>query len=683
MAIRLVINGVDADLYQNESIIGSYKGVEVGNLAVRTGARSIQFKLPKTNNNKSIFESSEVVTSFSDKPYQRLDCKLYVDGIDMKMYFLTLEDVDFTYNVRVYGTESKFFAIIKDAKLQDLDLDYLNHHWDIDAITRFNDPPNDPIVYAALDYNSDSPNAGINNTDKGVYMGVLPPAFKEHFILEQICIQNGYSLVNLNENKPIFKYADPIIDALSSEYKRGIHDIPQRYLGRFDFKPNYGVDIGTPLYVAPIVDSISGTVTPYWSLGSTMYVNPPNAPPETYHSIFTFCEDVEITVHYEGDITNDSSVDPIFILNVEIREGDTFPVASQNFTNIPPSGTVHFSLDATLNVKKAFSAVFAPYPYVSLSFFLPGLIFGDAFTLSNTFMTINSAKYLNNKDNDSILYNGLVPTTDNYITPANCLPEFSHAEFLKQYCLKTNSLIVVDENTKVVTIRCLQDIIDNMSNALDWSGKLDYTTPHKTSFTSGDYAQNNILKYADDDSVVKPTGTDKTFVVSDENLPAEKIIIESKYSASEEVVRFGGINIANIDAFESLEFKEQPNPRCLLVKYETDTFYYKKTPLSDSDPTKETITANVPYAYFIDPARTYSYGFDTNLSDQFYSSFFGRLEKQKQVTCRMRLNAVDVANYNAFLPVYIKEFDAHFIVLSIKYNYTTKGSTEVELLKLL
>ena len=119
--IRLVINGVDADVFQNETIIGEYAIAPIGDISKRVGARSISFKLPKTANNKAIFESCEVPTSVSNIPYQKINCRLYVDGVDMNMRFCTLEKVDEYYNIRTYGTNSNLFIDLKNKKLSDLD----------------------------------------------------------------------------------------------------------------------------------------------------------------------------------------------------------------------------------------------------------------------------------------------------------------------------------------------------------------------------------------------------------------------------------------------------------------------------------------------------------------------------------------------------------------------------------
>ena len=132
--IRLVINGRDADVLQTETIVGEYAIAPIGDISKRVGARSIQFKLPKTANNKAIFESSEIATSTSKIPYRNLPCRIYVDGVDMNMQFCILENVEDNYNNRMYGGNPDIFRELKNKKLSDLDLNHLNHHWSVNHI---------------------------------------------------------------------------------------------------------------------------------------------------------------------------------------------------------------------------------------------------------------------------------------------------------------------------------------------------------------------------------------------------------------------------------------------------------------------------------------------------------------------------------------------------------------------
>lgn len=93
-------------------------------------------------------------------------------------------------------------------------------------------------------------------------------------------------------------------------------------------------------------------------------------------------------------------------------------------------------------------------------------------------------------------------------------------------------------------------ILDNITNAIDWTGKIDFTNRPKTEFKL-DYAQHNYLRYKDDESVIKPDGTDYDLTIVDERLQYEKKLIELLYSATESVYRCNK-DMAKINCFEGI-----------------------------------------------------------------------------------------------------------------------------------
>ena len=245
--------------------------------------------------------------------------------------------------------------------------------------------------------------------------------------------------------------------------------------------------------------------------------------------------------------------------------------------------------------------------------------------------------------------------------------------------LRTNSICTIDERNKVFTIVPYKKLKDNIGLATDWSGKLDFTNKPKTEFKL-DYAQNNYLKYKDDTKVVKPVGTDKTFTIDDNTLEYEKTIIQLAYSACETVKRVNR-NIANIKVFEGLEFKDPSTPRIVLIRFEDFTFIYRQNDVNNVDAV--TLTTDVPIGFFIDTTQEYSNGFDNDLFNQFFLFIIGVIDYAKIIECEMRLTTLDIANFEPLKPVYIREFDAHFYVNKIKFEYTSRKSSVVELIKLL
>ena len=190
----------------------------------------------------------------------------------------------------------------------------------------------------------------------------------------------------------------------------------------------------------------------------------------------------------------------------------------------------------------------------------------------------------------------------------------------------------------------------------------------------------NHLKYKDDNDVIKPVGTDKTFTIDDKTLEYEKVIVQLQYSASESVYR-ANHNISQIKIFKDYVFNQRSSPRSLLLRFDDFEFRYRPNRTNAID--KVTLYTDVPIGFFIDTTQEYSNGFDNDLFNQFFLFIIGVIDYAKIIECEMRLTTLDIANFEPLKPVYIREFDAHFYVNKIKFEYTSRKSSVVELIKLL
>lgn len=655
--IKLLIEDVEADVLQTERIVGEYAIAPIGNISKRVGARSILFKLPKTSTNRAIFESSELPTSKSIKPYRRLKARLYVDGVDMNMLFLTLESVKDFYECRVYGSNADFFSFIKDRKLADLDLTDYNHHWDNDFVSD-SLATTYPIKYALIDFNSDSPNTAINNTDSEIFLGTMLPSVNEHFLLEKICTEAGYTLNNNTALESYFEDIQPFIPCGGSTYERD--DNVDRLLGLFTLNL---IPTGTPggLFWTPI--AIVSQSEAYWQQYFNSNTN--------FGGAFVIPDEATITFRVIADLQN-GVADETIELDIYSTSTTTYNLIQTESILVPIAG---------LNYDETFT-VTCKIPSAGYSRF--GLIVrssstSNVFTTSST-LEITEVTQIEDYDKSIVYEIGTDAFVYNYITVANNLPPLTQADFFKAYCQKFNSVITTNEKSKVVTITPFKSVKNNISNAVDWSGKLDFIQNYETTFIL-EYAQQNNFIYKDDDEVEKPFGTDYRFDIDDENLELETTIVELPYSATESVERLGGFIIPKINKFETLLPTLDFSPRCLLVKYESGSFTYVRAVGGSVDDL--TITTDIPFAWFIDEANDSNLGFDVNLWSEFFLFLEPILDRTKVIECLLRLNASDISQFDFLTPVYIKELDGYFYVSKIKFDYNSKASSVCELVKLL
>lgn len=672
--IRLVIEDIDADVLQTETIVGEYAIANIGDISKRAGARSISFKLPKTANNKAIFESCEIPTSASDKPYKRLKARLYVDGVDMGMLFTTLENVNEFYNIRLFGGNSDLFATLKDLKLADLDLREYNHHWATEYLSQTT-VFGHPIQYAVIDWNMDSPNTAISNVATDVYMGTMLPCVYENFLVEKVFNEAGYTLDNQLLLEPVMQERSPIIPIVKKPVNNYSYE---KFIGKFYLN---NIPTGAPSGLVYEVRTIISQSEQYWIAGYEQNAQ--------FGGYLTFDSPVKITYNLDINLWNTAALE-IISIDVYVSSPSGLPVVLNTYsipvptTGFPPNAPFVFSVsDVEVSVPLSSSNNYAQFGFIVRS-----SSFTDVFNgLTDNVLEITKCeKYEQTgytfEDDRKSIYTDTIPNVYSYLQVAESLPDFTQADFIKEYLKKYGSIININEQTKVATIVPFKRVADNIGQAVDWSGKVDFSEIPNTEFTLG-YAQRNVFKYKDDDDVVKPPFTDYTLEINDNTLEFEKVVIESKYSATETVERLIGRQIPQIKCFENYEFKKAPKPRCLYIAAETGTLNYRKALGSTSGQFIMTGTNVIPYCYFIREAFPHGLGFGYDLVDKFYTYLFGIIDKAKKYELPIRLNTLDISTFDFLKPVYIAELDGYFYVNKFKFEYTSKKSSIVELIKLL
>jgi hypothetical protein len=546
-------------------------------------------------------------------------------------------------------------------KLADLDLNHLNHHWEVGELSWMS-ATSFPIKYNIIDWCTDSPNTAISTANNDVYMGTMLPCVYENYLVEKICTEAGYTINNQVLLEPVMLEREPLIPLGTKTYERDF-DV-SRYLAKFKMSSfNTQFNSGIPLFWSS--DAIDSQSQRYWQ---QFFISNTN-----YGGAFMVTDEVKLTFTISIDVDNqEASPYDLYLLIYKSDAVVGAGVLDQTVVYSAPVGLSTWT--QTFEVDCVF------WTGGNGFFRLEAQGEGVGFvTADSGIVEITAAEILNDSYNRTIIYQPPFVATKSYVAVANNLPDVTQADFIREYMKKFASVMTVDEFNKVVHIVPFKKIKDNIGLAVDWSDKIDFSETPKVEFNIG-YAQQNILKYKDDDDVVKPLGTDKIIYINDTNLPPEKIVIESKYSATESVERLWGRTIPQIKVFTAELIDKQPKPRCLYQFFEqASQMYYRKNLGNTTD---QVLLTGVPFCYFIqDPYD--SLGFDNSLYDDFYNYLFGVLESSKQFEVNIRLNASDIATFDFLKPVFIREFDCYFYVSKIKYEYTRNVPATVELIKLL
>jgi hypothetical protein len=673
MASELYIEDKLVDLPTDTDISIEYAIAKIGEIEKRSGARSAEFTIPKTAKNKAIFENPDDVNNVGTKPYRRLKARYYSNGIDQQISFATLKESAQGYSVNIYGGNADFFASLKDNSIRDLDLTDYNHHWDIDFVN-LSKPQDYPIKYALVDYQTDSPNTGMNNTDSRAYLGVILPCVYEEFLIEQIAIQKGYTVNNQTKLEPIFQSGKMALPIGGEQYQRDT-DL-SRLKGVFQLGT---IPTGSPTGNFYDGASITSQEQSYWQQYFNSNTN--------FGGAFVIPDECLITYKLDINLYNDGASAELIYIDVYSTDTVAGSAIIRTYTiNVPVTGAppaTPFNFTVTDDV----TCVIPTAGYCSFSFVVRSASVTNVFNQvgDNYFEILNAELLLDNRGrlidyNRDIEFENSGIYVYNYVTVASNLPDLSQADYFKSYIQKTCSIVSVDEINKVVNIYPFKKVLDNIPFAKDWSNKIDLSEVPEISYTL-DYSQRNVLKYQDDEDVIKPSGTDYTILIDDENLEFEQTLIELPFSATEMVERLGGVNICKINRFTSNAFDVEFNPRSIFITFDSGSFRYRFAVGSDTG--SVVFTTDIPYTHFIDIDKAYSLGFERDLYFELWQFISGVIDRTKIVTCLLRLNASDINQLDLTIPIYIEYFNSYFYVSDIKgYNPDRNVSTMVELVKL-
>ena len=122
------------------------------------------------------------------------------------------------------------------------------------------------------------------------------------------------------------------------------------------------------------------------------------------------------------------------------------------------------------------------------------------------------------------------------ISPYDGLPDISVDDLFKYVAVKTNSLIIVDNKNKAIKFNPLNEVKEKINKAYIWDKYLADDTNVEFDFTEGDYAQRNILRYANffsEEARFNNAERGEGVILStDKTKPKERMIYEAPFEFS-------------------------------------------------------------------------------------------------------------------------------------------------------
>ena len=622
-------NWQEADISSKDVIALTYHANDIAELKSRQVDRSNNVKLPRTSNNDLIFGVSTEPNSLTDKPYRYLDCRLFDDGVELFGRGAKLKLVESNtkeHVVGIYGGMVDLFSILRSTPLRELDLGDCD--WNLQSIVTANNSPTLPFIsYPIMEWYIDGDPAFIN--ENKILAHRLYPAVNFKMLCDRILKDLGYELKLpdriLNDeryNSAVIPFGRmQISDAESEAAKKGKASGVEQ---SFNFTPN-------------------NETFPYQFNNSSGNFTLTN---NGTYAEFTALKKGSYVFRVEANIISNSGA------RAYIHVGSPSNSYSKAFSSFGAEG------------------IFTNWEVVDLNM-------GEKATLrisAHVFM-MPSVGFINFSAN----INCMGSTLDGSIkfgeglNIASNLPDITCEDvfFLlsRQWCL----IPVVDEKNKVLKFYGFEEIYANKKKGLgsdgikDWSDKLD-DREHKTAFRWNSYAQNNIIKYKEEDGIGDEElkiNSEGSFVIEDYTLDREKVLFELPAGATQETTH-NNQRMAIVDAGNG-----QPDIKAKYLMAQKSSIEW----IIEDEENNTQVTINDSFIAKFSPV-----GMDMFINE--YSTIEnGLLKRARLVVEKLYLTPIDLIDFDHSIPVYLSKYAYCFYVNKIN-NYIPGRLTQVELIPL-
>jgi hypothetical protein len=263
------------------------------------------------------------------------------------------------------------------------------------------------------------------------------------------------------------------------------------------------------------------------------------------------------------------------------------------------------------------------------------------------------------------------PQDEAVLMPSFILPDFTVYDLLKDYLIRTCSLINLRNSDGSLRIASIESIINNKSNAVDWTEKRVKEDDDIT-FEVSRYAKNNI--YTDKEGIQNEF-SNMNIEVENENISEEKTAFESKFdSITDSPVKSApAASIGAFDQDSELLYKQAVEWTVIggidavltTREYKFDGINAKTSLLKLRDST----TSDPVVKYGTTTAATFkvaSYAKWSEFKELFYSSFQEAVRRTKVIGRRYNLNRNDINALDVFTLVY--DDGQYFLIVSLKYS---------------
>ena len=621
--VVLRVFGEPLDLDATAVVSISRQVADFGQFQTRLSDYTNKFTLPNTGGNRAKL-GVENYESGSFIPYAQQDCSLWFGGVNIASNAkLIVEEVSDRIKVSILPGSSILFDIIKTKPLRDLNLGFSDNLWDQVIVTASQLADwTDGYTFAITNTGNQS-----NSATQIQSRGLVPGVF-EKFLIKAIAEENDY-LVDFPVDEFMEKLWMPITTQLVGE----------KITRQVEWKTEK--------------NSQSFNTAASTTAGYEMDFDPTSEWLDVWNQYYvTTSPRVRLpfrgayTVRVRGTIVSTAA-------QVEISVQGSSPEygGSSGLFN-PVVGTFDFTY--TFEVTQYSETL----PFIDeLQLLIEVVNSGGSPVVTQIFGLQFDCEQL-------------IPVETNWHRPLSIqtnLPNINQGEVFKEFAKKTGCLFLIDDVTKVVTIRTLNDIMDSFVNAYDWQSKINVNFTPIKKFTIGGFAQVNQFFWKE------PSNYDYTLPIENTQLPDTVDFIKSNFEVGtlsniyNNLITCGLIPIWDADL---QRLKLDNKNRVLLVTQVIQSLNFTD-PIEGDDTTTRYNVA------------TYDGLQWQQLYERYYERLFERLiELMAQYEMEFMLDEFDVIDFDFSRPVYLDNPNGFFFVRQIKEFTGRELPTRVILFRL-
>jgi len=626
-SLKLYLGDMLCDMDDDEVIPINKQVNDIAEMQDRQSDFTAQFKIRKTRAMRGLFELSGEVGIDTDFPYENQACKLIQDNIEVITNGRLVMDMvdDQYYYVSILSGNLNFFKLIEGLKITDLTLATANHTWNVAGMVGSH-AADLSYVYPLCEPSDDAGICPLSDDGDGVdlYGGWIWPFIKVKTIWDEIFSNAHFTCEgDILTNDTFGKLYIPITSRTVTKQQA------DKYLYSVYWGGTHEMGVDNELLAFDDAQTTNGD--------------------EVFRTGYYVCP-YTATYRFRVSVVAGTLLSPAPTLYL-----------TKWWNTLVGTFNVVFTYPMTWEFEVEYDATAGDILYVVTT-----PIFYYAYSVRVIEIT-----------NPMIDYGSVV-------TAANHLPAMTQIDFIKMICNMFGLIPDVTPRDRTIKFWNYYDLYDNIPLARDWSAYLS-ERDDEVEFKYGDYAQDNYLRYADSDDVVKDTGRG-SMQIADETLPKEKDVIDLPVSTCDEVTILANIFSVEVsriafnifDPDTSLYDAEKTiDPRIVYINY-TD---YVGSPLYEKTMGLRPTVAPGGETDIDSPKKASSIEVSFSNLIYNYSSLSRLLTKTNLRRAKFNLPAFEVSGLKHNIPIYVSQYKAYFYVNKIS-NYVAGQLCTIDLIKL-